>query len=114
MLQYPYLTSWHMLIQIVNYLVTMWREASLAERLDLMLVRSGDLWHCTNPACLSELSIGTSGDVEVDRVYCVCDAVMKKHYKPPVFRYLDFIGEHEQDALQVLAPDLLLQDARKE
>jgi hypothetical protein len=39
---------------------------------------------------------------------------MKKHYKPPVFRDLDFIGEREQDALQVLAPDLLLEDARKE
>jgi hypothetical protein len=69
---------------------------------------------CTNPACLSELSIGTSGDVEVDRVYCVCGAVMKKHYKPPVFRYLPFTGENEQDALQQLAPDLLLEEARKE
>jgi hypothetical protein len=39
---------------------------------------------------------------------------MKKHYKPPVFRYLDFIGEREQDALQALAPELLLQNARKE
>jgi hypothetical protein len=39
---------------------------------------------------------------------------MKKHYKPPVFRYLDFTGEREQDALQALAPDLLLQNARKE
>lgn len=79
-----------------------------------MLVRSGDLWHCTNPACLSELSIGTSRDAEVDRVYCVCGAVMKKHYKPPFFRYLEFIGERDQDALHVLAPDLLLQNARKE
>lgn len=84
------------------------------ERLELMLVRSGDLWHCTNPACLSELSIATSRDAEVDHVYCVCGAVMKKHFKPPVFRYLDFIGEREQHALQVLAPDLLLQNARKE
>jgi hypothetical protein len=50
----------------------------------------------------------------VDRVYCVCGAVMKKHYNPPAFRYLDFIGEREQDALQALAPDLLLQNARKE
>ena len=79
-----------------------------------MLVRSGVLWHCTNPACLSELAIGTSRDTEVDRVYCVCGAVMKKHYHPPVFRYLDFLGEREQDALQGLAPDLVLQTARKE
>ena len=79
-----------------------------------MLVRSGDLWHCTNPACLSELSIGTSRDSEVDHVYCVCGAVMKKYYKPPVFRYLDFIGDREQDARHALAPELLLQTARKE
>jgi len=79
-----------------------------------MLVRSGDLWHCTNPACLSELSIGTNRDAEVDRVYCVCGAVMKKHYHPPVFHYLDFLGEREQDALHVLAPDVVLQNARKE
>ena len=79
-----------------------------------MLVRSRDLWHCTNPACLAELSIGTSRDAEVDRVYCVCGAVMKKYYHPPVFRYLDFIGEHEQDALHLLAPDPVLQNARKE
>jgi hypothetical protein len=84
------------------------------ERLELMLTRSGDLWHCTNPACFSELSIGTGRDTEVDRVYCVCGAVMKKHYKPPIFRYLDFIGEREQDALHALAPDLTLQNARKE
>jgi hypothetical protein len=50
----------------------------------------------------------------VDRVYCVCGAVMKKHYHPPGFHYLDFLGEREQDALQALAPDLVLQTARKE
>ena len=50
----------------------------------------------------------------MDRVYCVCGAVMKKHFNPPVFRYLDFIGDREQDALQALAPELLLQSARKE
>jgi hypothetical protein len=39
---------------------------------------------------------------------------MKKHYNPQVFRYLDFIGEREQDALHTLVPDLLLRNARKE
>ena len=52
--------------------------------------------------------------LEVDRVYCVCGAVMKKHYRPPVFRYLDFLGKRQQDALDVLAPDLVLQNVRKE
>jgi len=39
---------------------------------------------------------------------------MKKHYRLPVFRYLDFLGDREQDALQALAPELFLQNARKE
>ena len=78
-----------------------------------MLVRSGDLWYCTNPACLSELSIGTSRDTNVDQVYCVCGAIMKSHSNPTVFRYLDFIGEREQDASHVVAPDLLLENAQK-
>jgi hypothetical protein len=39
---------------------------------------------------------------------------MKKHYHPPIFRYLDFLGEREQDAMHVLAPDVILQNARKE
>jgi hypothetical protein len=39
---------------------------------------------------------------------------MEKHYKPPVFGYLDFIGNREPDARQVRAPELLLQNARKE
>ena len=108
------LLSWYIAPELVSYLVTRRGKRPSQERLDVMLVRSGDLWHCTNPACLSELSIGTSRDSEVDHVYCVCGAVMKKHYKPPVFRYLDFIGDREQDALHALAPELLLQTARKE
>jgi hypothetical protein len=39
---------------------------------------------------------------------------MKKHYNPAVFRYLDFIGEREQDAVQAPAPDFILQNGRKE
>jgi hypothetical protein len=38
---------------------------------------------------------------------------MKRHSNPTVFRYLDFIGEREQDASHALAPDLLPQNARK-
>src|ERR1700730_1376041 len=89
------------------------RKRPSQERLELMLVRSGDLWHCSDPACLSELSIGTSRDSDVDHVYCVCGAVMKRHCNPTVFRYLDFIGEREQDALHALAPNLRPQNARK-
>jgi hypothetical protein len=100
--QIKYLTSYPM------------RAAPLARKPGLMLVRSGDLLHCTNPACLSKLSIGTIRDAEVDDVYCVCGAVMKKHYLLPGFLYLDFLREREQDALHELDPDPGPQNARNE
>ena len=58
-----------------------------------MLIRSGDLWHCTNPACNAELSVGHGREMEVDHVYCACGGVMKKHYTSPLFTYLDFLGD---------------------
>ncbi|HEY2352135.1 MAG TPA: hypothetical protein VGH83_06460 [Candidatus Acidoferrum sp.] len=81
-----------------------------------MLIQSGDLWHCTNPKCLSELSIGVTREIEVTHVYCVCGSVMKKHYTPPVFTYLDFIGERKEEFAhgQKLPAESSLQHARNE
>jgi hypothetical protein len=50
----------------------------------------------------------------VDDVYCVCGAVMKKHYLLPGFPYLDFLREREQDAVHELDPDPDPQNARNE
>jgi hypothetical protein len=71
-----------------------------------MLLQSGDLWHCTNPACCSELTIRFSREVEVDHVYCLCGAVMKKPYRPPIFRYLDFLRAGTSAAESFLSHDL--------
>lgn len=79
-----------------------------------MLMQSGDLWRCTNALCGAELSIGISREIEVDHVYCVCGGVMKKHYTPPVFSYLDFLGERETEPLHLPLPDLGLHNARKD
>jgi hypothetical protein len=66
-----------------------------------MLIQSGDIWHCTNPACRSQLSVGLTREVQVDHVYCSCGSVMKKHYTPPVFSYLDFIGWREENSAHI-------------
>jgi hypothetical protein len=71
-----------------------------------MLLQSGDLWHCTNPACCSELTIRFSREVEVDHVYCVCGAVMKKPYKAPIFRYLDFLRAGTAPTESMLSSEL--------
>jgi hypothetical protein len=79
-----------------------------------MFIQSGDLWHCTNPACRSELSVGASCGVEVDRVYCPCGSLMKKYYTRPVFRYLDFLGDRDGTAVPQAVPEEQLQSSRKE
>src|ERR1700743_1000734 len=78
----------------------------LARKAGLMLLQSGDLWHCTNPACCSELTIRFSREVEVDHVYCVCGAVMKKPYRPPIFRYLDFLRAGTAPSESVLSSEI--------
>ena len=79
-----------------------------------MLMQSGDLWRCTNAWCSAELSIRISPEIEVDHVYCVCGGVMKKHYTPPVFSYLKFLGERETEPLRLPLPEPGLHDARRD
>ncbi len=78
-----------------------------------MLIQSGDTWHCTNTLCGSELFIGTTKDVEVDHVYCVCGAMMKKQYHAPVFTCLDFIGTPKTEVMNYPLPQLRLESVRK-
>lgn len=79
-----------------------------------MLIQAGDLWHCTNPACRSELSVGATCGVEVGYLYCACGSVMKKHYTPPVFRYLDFLGDRDVTTVLTAESERHLQSNRKE
>ena len=79
-----------------------------------MFIQSGNLWHCTNPACRSELSVGATCGVEVDRVYCPCGSLMKKFYTRPVFRYLDFLGDRDITASPHAVPEEQLQSSQKE
>lgn len=63
-----------------------------------MLIKSGERWHCTNPACHCAILVEKSGEIEGRNLQCTCGSVMKKVYSPPVIRYLDFL-RFEQPAV---------------
>lgn len=56
-----------------------------------MVMRTGERWHCTNPACRCAILVETSGAAEGRNPACACGNVMKKQYAAPVFQYLDFL-----------------------
>jgi hypothetical protein len=90
------------------------RKRLPAGKLEVMLMQSGDLWHCTNPARRAELSVGSSRQIEVDHVYCTCGAVMKKQYIPPAFTYLDFLGDRKDRTFVSPSVGVLIDHIRKD
>ena len=71
-----------------------------------MVMKSGERWHCMNPACLCAVLVETSGALEGSNPRCSCGSIMKKDYSPPAFRYLEFLREPEL----AVTPRLTLQD----
>lgn len=70
-----------------------------------MLMKTGEHWHCTNPACHCEVLVQSNSEVDGANARCVCGAAMKKRYSPPALTYLEF--------LRVEAPVSLPGDSRK-
>jgi len=56
-----------------------------------MIMKAGQQWHCTNPACRCEVLVQSSSEQEGGNPRCVCGYPMKKNYTPPQFTYLDFL-----------------------
>jgi len=56
-----------------------------------MIMKAGEQWNCSNPACHCEVVVQTTNEIEGGNPRCVCGAAMKKKYAPPVFSYLDFL-----------------------
>jgi hypothetical protein len=56
-----------------------------------MVMKSGERWHCVNPACGCAVLVESNAAIEGQNPRCTCGSVMKKGYSPPVFRYLDFL-----------------------
>jgi hypothetical protein len=56
-----------------------------------MIMKSGEQWHCTNPACHCEVLVQSKNTIEGSNPHCVCRTPMKKTYAPPHFAYLEFL-----------------------
>jgi hypothetical protein len=69
-----------------------------------MRMNPGELWRCCNQSCLSEIRIhAPSADGANPR--CACGSPMKKDYKPPVFRYLEFLRLQDPDRVPARRED---------
>lgn len=60
-----------------------------------MRMKSGDRWHCTNPACGCQILVENGASAEGENPRCACGAAMKKKYASPVLTYLDFLQLEE-------------------
>ena len=60
-----------------------------------MMMRSGDIWNCTNPGCQAKILVQTESRGDGVNPRCSCGALMKKKYTSPVFCYLDFLRAEE-------------------
>ncbi|HTQ58634.1 MAG TPA: hypothetical protein VMI32_00295 [Candidatus Solibacter sp.] len=60
-----------------------------------MMMRFGELWHCTNPACHCEILVQSDSVSDGSNPRCVCGAPMKKKYVPPHLTYLEFLRIEE-------------------
>ena len=62
-----------------------------------MVMKSGERWHCVNPACGCAVVVQNNGGIEGQNPRCACGGIMKKNYSPPVFQYLDFLRSPEPE-----------------
>ena len=56
-----------------------------------MRMKTGDRWHCTNPACGCEVLVESAAREGGKNPRCSCGAAMKKRYAAPVLTSLDFL-----------------------
>jgi len=54
-------------------------------------------WHCTNPECGKQVT-GPACWPEGKAPLCPCGFPVKKKYRPPVFRYLEFLTLDELES----------------
>src|SRR5579863_2280835 len=66
-------------------------QQNVAARRVQMLTRPVESWHCINPECAAKPTIRVDFNLENAPPRCLCGALMKKEYRSPVFRYLDFL-----------------------
>jgi hypothetical protein len=70
-----------------------------------MVMKSGERWHCVNPACGCVALVESNAEIEGQNPRCACGSIMKKGYTPPVFRYLDFLRDPEPTSIHRDSPE---------
>ena len=60
-----------------------------------MIMKLGEHWHCTNPACHCEILVQSGSLIDGSNPRCVCGTPMKKKYVPPHLTYLEFLRLEE-------------------
>jgi hypothetical protein len=60
-----------------------------------MVMKAGQEWRCTNPACRCEVLVQSTGEIAGGNPRCVCGTAMKKSYTPPTLTYLEFLRSDE-------------------
>lgn len=64
-----------------------------------MVMKAEERWHCMNPACGCQVLVEEKSPQDGAEAVCSCGSPMKKEYKPPVFRYLDFLTLDSPESL---------------
>jgi hypothetical protein len=60
-----------------------------------MVMKTGERWHCANPACHCEVLVQSVSGIAAGIPRCVCGSPMKRSCAAPNFSYLDFLHVHE-------------------
>ena len=60
-----------------------------------MIMKAGEQWNCSNPACRCEMVVQHANGMEGGNPRCGCGALMKKKYTQPRFSYLEFLRFEE-------------------
>jgi len=69
-----------------------------------MAANPATIWHCTNPAC-GQQATGPAFWADGKAPRCGCGFAMKKTYRPPVFRYLEFLVIEDPEPAHDHAPE---------
>ena len=66
-----------------------------------MIMKRGERWRCTNPACQCEVLVESNGQIEGSNPRCACGGIMKRKYAPPSLTYLEFLRFEEPVATRM-------------
>lgn len=70
-----------------------------------MIMKAGERWHCLDPVCRREVLVDAGSPEDGASPVCSCGSPMKKEYKPPVLRYLEFLSPESSEFVAGTVPE---------